>query len=465
MEVSIKEINKLPDLPGVYIIRDKKQEVLYIGKANSIIKRIKNHISQLKIDSKENSIFKKAEKIEYLITSSETKALLLEYKLIKEIFPYFNVNYRDGKTYPYIKLTIKEKYPRVSISREKHDSNSLYLGPFPNVKKLKEALKTLRSIFPFRTCKRIPKKGCLYYHLQLCPAPCIRRVDSKKYLQNIVALAKVLSGKIEDIIFNLTKKMNELVKNAKFEEAAKLRDKVQALGKISSIFIEDLSLNVLKNLKKKLNLTVIPRIIDAIDISNISGKYATGSVIRFKDNFPEKNFYRRFKIKMESKINDYAMISEVVRRRYKRAITESEPLPDLILIDGGKGQLSSAKKALKELNLSINIIAFAKGKEIVYSASKKQGVKFADGSGEKILLEKMRNEAHRFAISYHLKLRRKRAKESILDEISGVGHITKMKLLHAFSSIDELKKTEPEEISRRTGISEKLSRKILEYLS
>jgi excinuclease ABC subunit C len=353
----------------------------------------------------------------------------------------------------------------VFITRRRFDDGSLYLGPYPNVKKLKQSLRALRSIFPFVSCKSFSKTACLYYHLKLCPGPCIQEVDKEEYRKNILSLIKALLGDMDEVIKDLTREMDKCVAEGNFEKAALFRDKIKALGKVSSLFGEDRSINVLENIKEKLNLPHLPRVIDAVDISNVGGKMAVGSFVRFRDSEPDKNFYRRFKLKREGFVDDYEMMAEVVLRRFKDILELNEGIPDLLMVDGGKGHLNRIDKVLKEeLGLDIPIIAYAKGKDVIHSKYRMQEVSFPDGSSEKNLLERIRDEAHRFAIGYHKLLRKRKAKESILDEIPGIGEEKKKLILSQVAKLKDLEEMSLADLKRIKGIGDKLAERIYVYL-
>lgn len=460
-----KKIEKLPDLPGIYIFKDEREDVLYIGKANSILKRVKDHFTLASRSPKERSLLEKTRKVDYIVTASEPEALLLESVLIKENRPRYNINFKDDKSYPCVKITLGEEYPSIYITRKKTQDGSLYLGPYPNVKKLRTTLKTLREIFPYRHCRRLPKSACLYFHLQLCQAPCVEKVDREEYRKNILAIIRSLLGELEQVVKELTQEMDFYVKRQEFERAALVRDRIKAMGKISSLFGFDESINTLQAIKQKLNLPHLPRIIDGVDISNISGKLASGSVIRFRDGAPDKDFYRRFRLKRDNFIDDYQMMKEVVLRRYRDALEAGEKWPDLIILDGGKGHLNKIDSALqKELNLDLPLIAYAKGRDVIFSKYRKEEVRFAPGSSEKNLLQRIRNEAHRFAIGYHRLLRKKKMQHSIFEEIPGVGKRKAGWILTQLETLGSLESLAPSDLKKVKGIGDILANRIYAYL-
>lgn len=460
-----EKIEKLPDLPGVYIFKNSSGEMIYIGKAKSISKRVRDHLTLRTKSLKEESIVSEIADIEYIVTGSESEALLLESYLIKEKQPRYNINYRDDKTYPWVKISLSQDFPRIYITRRKKEDGSLYLGPYPEVGTVRNALKLLREIFPYASCRNFPKSPCLYYHLNLCPAPCVGAINRMEYRKNVLGIIKALLGDIQGLIQSLTEEMDKYVKNADFENAAVIRDKIKVLGTVSSLFVKDMSLNVLENIKEKLKLPHLPRIIDAVDISNISGTSAVGSVIRFKDLKPAKDFYRRFKLKKQNYINDYNMMAEVVLRRFTDIIENKEELPALLLVDGGKGHLNVVDKVLKErLSLDIPIVAYAKGRDVIYSKYRKSEIRFSESSSEKYFLERIRNEAHRFAIGYHKILRRKKVKSSVLHDVPGIGEEKVKSVLKVLDELGGLENITITDLKKIQGIGNVLAKRIYNYI-
>ncbi len=402
------KISSLPVTPGVYIFKDAANKIIYIGKAKSLKKRVQSYFSR-SLDTKTQTLIEKIADIEYKPASSESQAQILEASLIKENLPQYNISSKDDKSFPWIKIT-SEDYPIVSITRRKKqnkDGRSLYFGPYTNVKLLRQAFKIIRKIFGFRSCKNLPKQPCLYYRLKLCPAPCIRNIHRSEYKKTIQNISLFLEFKHDELLNKLSNDMRELAKERKFEEAAIIRDQINALGAIaqSNDFTAN---NELEDLKKLTGLNVLPLRIEPIDKSNISGSEDTGSMVNFYHGKDDKNNYRRFRIKTVSGINDYAMLQEVVRRRYSRLIAENLPLPDLILIDGGKQHLSTAQKVIDALGKNIPLVSIAKDRENIYLRDKDYPIKLKSDTPALNLIRRIRDEAHRFAISYHHLLRKKK---------------------------------------------------------
>ncbi|MFH1582274.1 MAG: GIY-YIG nuclease family protein [bacterium] len=417
--ISIKQISKLPKTPGVYIFYAKR-DLLYIGKATDIKIRVKDHFQQPSY--RDNLFIDKVNKIGYIKTFSEIEALLLEAELIKKYNPKYNITWKDDKNYFYAGIT-KEEFPKVFITHQIKinllKTKSEYTGPFVDGKSLRETLKSLRKVFPFRSCNFLPKKPCLWYQLDRCSAPCLTRSKTaqqiptlkstiKKEIQrNTKNLLKVLQGKKKQVLTNLKKEMRNLSKQQKFEKAERIKKQIYALEKVllHSHIIENEKEEIweLENTLKKIFKTKkeVERM-EAYDISNIQGKEATGSMVTFIKGKPNKSFYRKFKIRREAKPDDVAMLKEVLERRLKH---KDWPLADLILIDGGKPQLNAAKEIIKN---KTKVISLAKKNEEIYVEGRKNPIlaKILPRDVFNLILS-MRDEAHRFAIAYHKKLRQK----------------------------------------------------------
>lgn len=402
-------IANMPAVSGVYIFKDTTGKILYIGKAKSLKKRVQSYFSR-PLDSKTQVMVSKIAAIEYRLTPSEAQAQILEASLIKDNQPPYNIDLKDDKSFPWIRIT-HEEFPVVSIMRRKRRQNndrSLYFGPYVNVKLLRQAAKVMRKIFGFRSCKNLPRKACLYWRLKLCPAPCIHKINARDYQEIIQRIKLFLESKYEELIQNLIQKMHEAARAKNFEEAAKIRDQIDALSAIGQVKAGFTSIDDLEDLKNLLKLNKLPERIEAFDISNISGKEAAGSMVSFYKGMPDKSNYRRFRIKTVESIDDYKMLEEVVHRRYARLVEEKLPLPDLVLIDGGKPHLLAADKEIKKLGVEIPLVSIAKDKENIYTRDKIRPIKLKFDTPALNLIRRIRDEAHRFAVSYHHVLRRKK---------------------------------------------------------
>lgn len=407
-----EKVNALPLTSGVYLMKDAQGKVLYVGKAVSLRKRVQSYFRPSKgLLSKTDFLVSEIKDIECIPTDSEAEALILEASLIKKYRTKYNVELRDDKSYPCIEIT-NEIFPRIGIVRPRdHEfrktKGSRFYGPYVNAKLIREALTIIRKIFPFRTCEPFPDKECLDFHIGLCEAPCIQNVSAKDYAKNIRNVRLILEGKKDILYRNLKKEMEQLSRDKKFEEAARVRDQLRA---ISALYSGTKDINYYKEteqLQRVLHLPRRPERIEAFDISNIMGQQAVGSMVSFFNGKPDKSNYRRFRIREVEGIDDFEMIAEVVRRRYRRLRNEGLPFPDLIVIDGGKGQLSAAREELFSLRVDIPLISLAKREEEVFLPGRRIPVILSRESLALKLLQRIRDEAHRFALSYHRKLRGK----------------------------------------------------------
>jgi len=421
--LSREKIARLPKSPGVYALQNGK-EILYIGKAANIRERVKSHFQQP--GYKDYLFLDKIKKIGYIKTNSEIEALILEANLIKKYQPKFNVVWKDDKNYFFVGIT-KEDFPRIFLTHQTkilyskfYILNSEYVGPFVDGRALKETLKVLRKVFPHRSCKTLLNRPCLWYHLGRCLAPCLIKTKleekilfekiKKECQKNAENVFKIFQGKKTQVLKSLKKEMEESSKFQDFERAAKMRNQIEALEKIlanAKIFepqlpqadwqrIQEILKGILKSKKE------IYRI-EAYDVSNIQGQLATGAMVTFIKGKPEKNFYRKFKIKFSEKPNDLAMIKEIISRRLKHS---EWPFPDLILIDGGRAQLNVAFKSLT-LNFRPGVIAVAKKRNELYLKDR-EPILLRNLPREIFnLILQLRDEAHRFALTYHKKLRKK----------------------------------------------------------
>ncbi|MHA1665663.1 MAG: excinuclease ABC subunit UvrC [Candidatus Njordarchaeales archaeon] len=584
----IKEkIEQLPEKIGVYIFLDKEGNVIYIGKASNIKKRVFSHFRNRE-DPKDLTLAGKTYDIKFVVTDSETEALVLEDILIKRHKPRYNARLKDDKTYPYIKITINEPFPSLTITREVRPDGSLYFGPYSNIGLIKKMIRHLRKIFPIRTCKiKISpdkkQRPCLDYHLKRCIAPCAGMTNPKEYGEIVKNFTEVLNGHFEKLIKKLKDEMFRLSREMKFEEAAKIRDVIKALEKIAekqrvvlpkkvdedvvgiekienltaiflikvregriigteqflmesenefkksdliSAFIkqyyiasdppnkiiipetgefvkelEEIILKVhnkhitidkagnkeeyaliemarenakvylssefaskrrkielLKEIKEKFQIERIPQRIECFDISTLGGTFSVGSMVVFEMGSPRKSEYRRFKIRQEGKPDDYHMIKEVILRRFRRW---PEKIPDLILIDGGKLQIKAVLDALEELNISnIPVLGLAKKFELIYTSSSDKPIQLPRDSMILKLFQNLRDEAHRFAITYHRKIRSKNVLVSVLDRIPGIGLKRKKAILSRFKTLDELRNATIEDLTSIATINEELAKRI-----
>lgn len=412
-----KQILNLPNKPGVYLFRDSQKKILYIGKAASIKKRVQSYFRDHSIlMPRTERLVTQIKKIDHIETGSEIEALLFESHLIKKQQPKYNVAGKDDKSNLYIKIE-KGEFPRVLAVRGIDDASAQYFGPFLDARAVRKTVNFLRRIFPFRTCEDFPKRPCLLYHMKRCPAPCIDKISKKDYQKNIKRIILFLSGKQTKIIKDLKREMKSASKKEEFEKAAHLRDKIFTLEHISRVSVLQHEIDqgtknglfelimFLKKYYPKIQVHTSFRI-EAYDISNISGTTATGSMVVFTEGAKDSDGYRKFGIKTVFQMNDIACMKEVLRRRFSHK--DEWILPDLIVLDGGKGQLRAARETLAEFRLNIPHIGLAKKQEEIYLPQSQNPIVLPKDSPALLLLEKIRDEAHRFAKNYHLKLRSKK---------------------------------------------------------
>lgn len=458
-------IKNLPSTPGVYIMKGEKGEILYVGKADNLKRRVSSYFQTgRRLQDRIEAMVSKVKEITYIPASSSAEALIYENGLIKQLSPRYNVSLRDDKSYPLLKLTANEKFPRLFITRQKKDDGALYFGPYTSAKLLRQALGILKQIFPLRTCKKMPKSLCLNFHIKQCLGPCEGKITEAGYSDIMTELKLFLDGRREELLKLLSRKMEEAAKTEDYEIAAQIRDRVKALAAIRENKVSYSPLDELEELKNILGLNTRPDIIEAFDVSNIMGKEAVGSLVYFYKGRPKKSEYKRFRIKTVSGIDDYGMMREIVRRRYTRLLEEEMRLPDLVLIDGGKGHLNAALEELKIIGLErIPAIGIAKAFEHIFTRDRKDPIILPKESKVLHLLERVRDEAHRFAINYHKSLLSKNVEVSELDKIPGIGAKRKKALLKYFGSIEKIRAANLEDILKVEGMSEKSARNIIGY--
>ncbi len=413
-----EKIKKSPKEPGVYIFKDKKDRVIYVGKAKSLKKRVSQYFQNKKnLSAKNKKLVENISDVKFIICESEIDALITESINIKKYNPKYNVLMRDDKNYFFVGIT-KEDYPRIFITHQpKKTKETDYIGPFTEGFALKETLKILRKTFPYRHCIKLPKKACLQYHLERCPAPCIKKNQKTKINQNIKYIKKILRGEKNNLCTTLKKQMLNFAKKEEFEKAQETKKKIENIEKILKhkyIIAEFKNIkaektdwqDIEKFIQKILNTKDKISRVEAFDISNISGKYAVGSMVVFVDGEPDKKEYRKFKIKYTEKTpNDPKMMKEVLLRRFKN---KNWKKPDLIILDGGITQLNSVLQIAPK---NQKIISLAKKNEEIYIPFKKDTIKTKkENPNILFFFQNIRDEAHRFAITFH----RKKRKEGML---------------------------------------------------
>ncbi|ADZ09387.1 UvrABC system protein C [Methanobacterium lacus] len=575
MVIKSNDPDDLPLVPGVYLLKDSADRILYVGKAKSLKKRVKSYFRS-DLDPKTRALMNQFHHLEYIVTDTEKEALILESNLIKKHMPRYNIRLKDDKRYPYIRVT-NEKFPRVIITRRVLDDGSYYYGPFTEATTLRRLVKFIKALFKVRDCKNMDGP-CLNYQIDLCRAPCDNKISEAEYKRMVDNVSMFFEGKYDQIMDALKEEMMDAAENHEFEKAAVLRDQINSVedvlekqkmeftgdldqdviasasdeelacvavfsvrnGKIigredflmgggensseekivtaflkqyymgprhvpSKIIlhkdIEDRKLieewlsekreanvgievpvegiefrlakmvsknaqillnhqkevkGALVDLKKYLGIAKIPKRIEAYDISNISGQNAVGSMVVFEDGTPKKSAYRRYKIETEGP-DDYAMMKEMLTRRFTNLINNQDSEPDLVLVDGGKGQLNIALEVFYSLNINYPVIGLAKEFEHVFIPQTPSPLILPRNSEALLLLQRIRDEAHRFAITYHKQLRSKEFKSSPLDKIPGVGNKRRMLLLKHFGSMENIMNADLDELQQVKGISKKLA--------
>ncbi|MSR77912.1 MAG: excinuclease ABC subunit UvrC [Candidatus Omnitrophica bacterium] len=461
------KVESLPYAPGVYLMKSAEGEILYIGKAISLRKRVRSYLKPNHEIPKIPILMSRVREIDHIETPTEVDALLLEARLIRKYQPRYNKELKDDKSFPLLKIT-SDAFPRILMTRNKSDKKAHYYGPFTDAKLLREAVTLINHLFPLRKCRRLPKKACLYYHIGQCLAPCIKPEVKEDYDQQVNEVKTFLGSGKKSFIEYITDKMQDAADELRFEDAQYFKEQIEALSRLKkkrfSPSAEDASiaLSASLELRKFLALEKLPENIVCFDVSNLQGEEAVASKVAFYRELPDKMGYRRYKIKTVQGINDYAMIQEAVRRMLV-GIKEGreEFIPDIIMIDGGKGHLHAAREVLAQEGFETTaLISIAKRFEIIYSAKTDGEIAIPRDSPSLHLLQKIRDEAHRFAITYHRSLKEKGMSRSELDEIEGIGEARKRILLQQFESLEEIKRAGIDQLAGLPGMNVSAAQKI-----
>ncbi|MEI8289239.1 MAG: excinuclease ABC subunit UvrC [Verrucomicrobiota bacterium] len=480
-----KKLCAVPHKPGVYLHKDRFGTVIYIGKARDLRKRVSQYFQKGRRrgwDLKFNALVEAIHDFDIHVVRSEPESLLLESKLIKEFKPRFNISLRDDKRYLMLKVNENDPIPNFIFTRLKKDDGARYFGPFVNSAALRNAVALARKQFNLRGCRvftpgEADYKHCLYAHLKNCTAPCVGIVTRQQYLEQVKAAGDFLEGQCRETQPRLEAEMKKAAAAHDFEKAASLRDLLRDLQdtwkkteKFARVpYTLPLAINPetdLVELAKILGLPAPPQRIEGFDISNISGTFKVASLVCFKDGRPDRANYRRFKIKTVAGQDDFASMAEVVQRRYSRLKREAKPPPDLILIDGGKGQLGAAGAELKKLGLEkIPVIGLAKEFEEIYLPDQNLPLRPGLDHPAVKLLQRIRDECHRVANSFNAQLRLKKISESVLDEFPGIGDARKAALLKKFGSVSRLKLATPEQIAEVPGFGGKAAAELKAFLA
>jgi excinuclease ABC subunit C len=486
--------------PGIYLMRDRFGTVIYVGKARDLRKRVSQYFHpsrRLGWDLKFNALVEAIHDFDIHTVKSEPEALLLESKLIKEFHPRYNISFRDDKRFIMLKVNLNDPIPRFTLTRLKQDDGARYFGPFPSSGAMRRTLNLVRHKFNLRGCRPLTPtesdyRHCLYAHLKVCTAPCIGNVTREQYLMQVTAACDFLDGQCDELEAQIESDMKKRAAVHDFEKAAELRDllaDIRQTTKKNAKFTRvpytlPGTINAardLEELARLLDLATPPGRIEGFDISNISGTFAVASMVSFRNGKPDRANYRRFKIKTVTGQDDFACMAETIRRRYTRLLREGASgtpdllpdakkpavmrLPDLVLIDGGKGQLNAARAELLQLGLGqLAVIGLAKEFEEIYRPGEKEPLRLSHDTGALKLLQRVRDESHRFANTYNAQLRLRKISESLLDEFPGIGEQRKAALLKKFGSVHRLRLATQEQIAEVSGFGGKAAAELKAFL-
>lgn len=461
------------------MMHDGEGKIIYVGKAKSLKKRVSSYFRHSNFASPRlRKLVELIEDISTIRTETEMEALILENRLIKLYQPFFNVDLKMNERYAYIKIT-SEKFPRIVVTRHRQNDESIYIGPFVRVTEVRALLRLIERYLPLRYCSaeiKEPDKNrrpCLRYSLGHCLAPCAGLCTEGEYRERAADVIMMLQGKGIELVEKLHKRMDKAVHKLEFEEAATLRDTIRAIWRVSrqrnnipEIDVgQDNFWDTLNRLQKILELPMLPWRIDGFDISHTSGENTIGVVAVFEQGYPNTSLYRRFNIKTVDGIDDFRSMKETLLRRYKRCLEGEEPLPQLILIDGGPVQLEFAVEALDELGLDkVPIISLAEEEEEIYLPSKKEPLRLDSTDPALRLLQYVRDESHRYAITSHRAARGKNFRRSRLEDIPGIGKAKAAQLITKFGSTRAIMEVSEDQLASAPGIGPKLAKRIQDFL-
>ncbi|MDP0492501.1 MAG: excinuclease ABC subunit UvrC [Verrucomicrobiota bacterium JB023] len=514
MSADLKEkLREVPHKPGVYLMKDRLGSIIYVGKARDLRKRLSSYFMpsrKTRADVKTRALIDSISDFETHLVRNEQESLLLETKLIKQYRPRYNVSMRDDKRFLLVRINLNDPWPRFVLTRLKKDDGSRYFGPFAHSRALRSTIAWLNREFGLRSCRPVNPGEVEYRHcnadiIRNCTAPCVGKIDRAAYLARAEEACELLEGRgRRERLRTLKAEMEGAAAKMDFERAARLRDIMQNLEKTLSptrqfsrgrgVPTTVKPTEDLEELGRALNLPGPPVIMECFDISNISTTHIVASMVRFRNGMPDNQNYRRYRIKTVDGQDDFASMAEVVRRRYARILFENgeanpdvaeesqeRPLaalrrlaaegkspitiPDLVIVDGGKGQLSSAVAELRNLGLGeLPIVGLAKQREEIFFPDESDPLRIDHDKGALKLMQRIRDEAHRFANGYNELLLRKRMKESILDDCPGVSPRRKAALLKQFGSVARIRSATPAELAELPGISTKTAEGILEWI-
>lgn len=520
-----KKLREVPHKPGVYLHRDRFGTVIYVGKARDLRKRLASYFTpsrQRMAEHKTRALIESIWDFDFHEVRNEPESLLLEGKLIKEYRPKYNVAFRDDKRFLLVKIHPEEPWPRFQLTRLRKEDGARYFGPFAHSGALRQTISWMNREFGLRSCRPLEPGELEYRHchndvIKNCTAPCIGRITREDYLAKVEQACDFLQGHAKDLVRSIEEEMREAAASLDFERAAELRDMIANLERTLRPTRQFRGRGVpgkaidpgadVAELGECLGLGAPPEVMECFDISNISSNHIVASMVRFRNGLPDNANYRRYRIKTVAGQDDFASMAEVIRRRYSRILLEARErvgpeeadasqenpleamrrieaeeeriveaaenkkrqpfvrLPDLVIVDGGKGQLGMAVRELRRLGLhELPVIGLAKQREEVFRPGESEPLVIPHDRGALKLLQRIRDEAHRFANGYHQLLMKRRVEESILDDCPGISRARKERLLGRFGSVSRLRKATPEEIASVPGIPEKLAEEIAHFL-
>lgn len=469
-------LKKLPNRPGVYLMHDERGKIIYVGKAKNLKRRVSSYFNHKDFAiPRLRKLVATVCDITTIRTASDAEAYIVESRLIKAYQPFFNVELKMGTRYPWAVVT-DEPFPRLVVTRRR-DIKGRYFGPFISAGALKDVLHIIEKAFPLRSCKydltrTKLSRPCLDYGIGKCDAPCVGLCTAREYGERVDDVILLLSGQTADLIARLRARMEECASRLEFEAAGVARDAIRSLwrmtrsqvtGTLSDDLDED-SWTAMKALQELVGLPTVPWRIDGFDISHHAGCETYGVSVVFEQGYPNPSLYRRFKIRTVDWIDDFRSIEETVTRKYRMALRAEAPLPQLAMIDGGPQQLAFARKALAELELNLPTVALAEEEELIYTAPDAAPIRLPRNDPALRLLQRVRDEAHRFAITSHRRASTARFSRSALEDIPGIGKHTSALLLSAFGSVRRVAGLSEEELSSVKGIGPVTARRIKEAL-
>jgi len=479
-----EKVRQLPHKPGVYLYKDRLNMIIYVGKARDLHKRVSQYFHpsrRMSADRKTRALIESIWDIETHTVKSEPEAILLEGRLIKEYRPRYNISFRDDKHFLLVKVNLNDAFPRFQLTRIKKEDGHRYFGPFGNSTALRNTLNVIKKKFNLRSCRpAIPNerdfKHCLDHIIKQCSAPCVAKISQEGYLAKVKEACEFLEGQSSEMLQQIEDEMKKAAAALQFEKAAQLRNMLEDIKCTTRVerqrkFVRDIPSTIiperdLESLRDALQLQSIPAVIECFDISNISTTHIVASMVQFRNGRPDRANYRRYRINSVEGQNDFASMAEVVRRRYSSVLREHGAMPDLIVVDGGKGQLSSALKELDALKQYTQpIIGLAKEREEIFRPRNPDPIVLPHETGAIRLLQRIRDEAHRTANGYHQLLLKKRVGESLLDDCPGISHNKKMALLRHFKSMAKIRKATVEELTEVESIGSKLAETIVAFFT